>query len=378
MDLLYDATVGRGSIGEVWLATDTARRQVAVKFFRGTTSDLAEAEAERHALALAKVTHPAVVRLYGLEKQVHPDDQTERLAVVMEYVPGTSLEQYKADFSPSQAAAIVESLVSGMEAIHAAGITHGDFHAGNIIITETGAKIIDILYAYSLRDVGTRMAAAHVSEDIRDLATIIRAVLEKNALSRRIRARIHSCYCTANDTAKTCRDVKNAFQAVLNVLEEAGRNATAEFVEPNSLLWYFLHDEHMGTRFAQRMEIEFQGEVIPVRVHGQVDLNSNAKYLSCYLSDHAQIEQLSAILMRDIRALLAIFDGLTAVYSHKSGTDPPRFLSDAQFTGRLFLYLESQVTPEQRERINNFGRERGLFPHVRDIAYAEMRNHLTL
>jgi 5-methylthioribose kinase len=35
---------------------------------------------------------------------------------------------------------------------------HGDLHEANIVVTPTGAKVIDILYTHSLAEVGTARA----------------------------------------------------------------------------------------------------------------------------------------------------------------------------------------------------------------------------
>jgi serine/threonine protein kinase len=376
MDLYYDSPLGRGSSAEVWLATDSTQRRVAVKFFRGNTPDIVEEEAERHARALGRVDHSAVVRLYALERQTHPDDGSERLAVIMEYVHGMSLSRCARDFSAIEAVAIVDEIVAGLEAFHAAGLVHGDLHEGNIMITATGAKIIDPLCTHSLREVGTRAAEANKQEDIRQLAGIVRHVLEKNPIARRISSRVHSSYCDAIARAKVPIDVKKSFQYVLHIIH-ATATPTVD-VDPQSLNWYFLYDEHPGHRVDTHLDpVSSDGlRTIRVLLRGYMDFDSNARYLCCYVPDDPEVEGVALGLIDGVQTLLTVFDGTEMTMSHESGADPPRSLSELQFTGRVFLYLERRLTVEQRQRIEQLARQKRLYPHVRDVTYAEMRNRL--
>jgi len=374
MDLLFDSPLGSGSSAEVWLATDPAGRRVAVKFFRGNTPDIIEDEAARHARTLARVDHPAVVRLYALERQSHPDDGSDRLAVIMECVEGISLSRCTRDFSATETIVVIDEIVAGLDAFHAAGLIHGDLHDGNIMITPNGAKIIDPLCTHSLREVGTRAAEANRHEDVRQLAGILRHVLEKNLIARRISAKIHDGYCDAVGRAKNPIDVKKSFQYVLNVLRAA--TAPMPEVDPQSLKWYFLYDEHPGHRVDTYIEpISPDGlKIVRVLLRGYMDFESNARYLCCYVPEDSDVERIVFGLIHGVEKILTIFDGVEMVVSHKSGTDPPRLLSELQFTGRVFFYLENRLNSEQRERMAAFARARGLFPHIRDVTYAEERN----
>ena len=84
MELEFDSKLGRGAFADVWLARDSLGRKVAVKFFNDTTPSQAEQNALNHAKALARVEHPAVVRILALERQPHPESNVECLAIVME------------------------------------------------------------------------------------------------------------------------------------------------------------------------------------------------------------------------------------------------------------------------------------------------------
>ena len=124
----------------------------------------------RNATALARVKHPAVVSVFAVEQQPHPDTAHSCLAIVMDCVSGTSLSLHRGSLSLDLAGVILSTLSSGLEAIHDVGLVHGDLHDANVMIHERGATILDILYTHSLQDVGTRTAQKTRGEDLRDLA----------------------------------------------------------------------------------------------------------------------------------------------------------------------------------------------------------------
>lgn len=76
-------------------------------------------------------------------------------------------------------------------------------------------------------------------------------------------------------------------------------------------------------------------------------------------------------LIRGIDQLLQIFDGVELTLSHQSGTDPPRSSKELQFTRRLFLYLDTALSPSDRRIRAEAATAAGLYVHIRDSSYAD-------
>jgi tRNA A-37 threonylcarbamoyl transferase component Bud32 len=211
MHLAYESRVGGGAYGDVWRATDNLGRTVAVKFFNDTPTQ-AEQNALNHAKALVRVESPAVVRVFALEPQPHPESGADCLAIIMEYVAGPSLSLQGAPLTVDHALAILRDLATAVEAIHSAGLVHGDLHAGNVLITRDGAKVADILYTRSLAEAGTRTAQRTRDDDRRNLAVLFREVVEKtNGDSKAI----EECYYRALSASKTVAEMRDIFSTLL-------------------------------------------------------------------------------------------------------------------------------------------------------------------
>jgi membrane-associated phospholipid phosphatase len=137
------STLGKGGMGEVFLAHDTKLdRRVALKVlpakFASDTSRLKRFEVE--AKALAGLSHPNIVSVFAIE------ETAGRLVLVMELVDGKTLRQY---IQP-QGMAIVQfleialSLADAIGAAHARGVLHRDLKPENIMVTASGwVKILD-------------------------------------------------------------------------------------------------------------------------------------------------------------------------------------------------------------------------------------------
>jgi eukaryotic-like serine/threonine-protein kinase len=133
--------VGQGSFGEVYRAFDTTlEREVALKLLLPSRQDKAsEAKALlREARALARVRHPNVVPVYGV------DSHDGRVGFWSDFVHGKTLSALLASegpFGAREAALIGIDLCKAVGAVHAAGLFHRDIKAGNVM-REAGGRIL--------------------------------------------------------------------------------------------------------------------------------------------------------------------------------------------------------------------------------------------
>jgi WD40 repeat protein len=134
--------LGRGGMGEVWRAFDLKLRvEVALKALR---EDLFQSEGRREMLrqevrAAREVISPNVCRIFDL---IEIDS---RELVSMEYVDGATLLgvlQERGPLELKEAQDIASQFLSGLEAIHKAGLVHRDVKPENIMLTRAGRVVV--------------------------------------------------------------------------------------------------------------------------------------------------------------------------------------------------------------------------------------------
>src|ERR1700690_623358 len=134
--------LGAGGMGEVYRARDTRLdRTVAVKILPSHLSDSPEARQrfEREARTISSLNHPNICTLHDVGSQ----DGTSYL--VMEFVQGESLETrlQKGPMPVKQALECSIQICDALEKAHRAGIVHRDLKPANIMLTASGAKLLD-------------------------------------------------------------------------------------------------------------------------------------------------------------------------------------------------------------------------------------------
>jgi len=140
---MIEESLGKGGMGEVYIATDlNLRRKVALKVLSSQMAMHAEHRRrfEREARAVAALNHPNIVTIYSVEEAdgVH--------FITMELVDGRPLsELIPADgFSFDRLIEIAIPLTDAVSAAHKAGITHRDLKPENIMVTGEGrVKVLD-------------------------------------------------------------------------------------------------------------------------------------------------------------------------------------------------------------------------------------------
>src|SRR5262245_9561796 len=142
------SAIGAGGMGEVYKAKDTRLdRIVAVKVLPSHVSgDPALRERfEREARAVASLNHPHICTLHDVGHQ----DGTDYL--VLEYLEGQTLADRlaKGALPLDQALQIAIQIADALDKAHRAGIIHRDLKPGNIMLTKSGAKLLDFGLAKS-------------------------------------------------------------------------------------------------------------------------------------------------------------------------------------------------------------------------------------
>jgi Tol biopolymer transport system component len=133
---------GAGGMGEVYRATDTRLdRIVAIKALPPHLSSDSELRDrfEREARAVAALNHPHICTLYDVGHQ----DGTHFL--VMEYLDGETLAERlgRGALPLSQALKYAVEIAGGLDRAHRLGIVHRDLKPGNVMLTKSGAKLLD-------------------------------------------------------------------------------------------------------------------------------------------------------------------------------------------------------------------------------------------
>ena len=150
-----ESPLGAGGMGEVYRARDTRLdRTVAVKILPSHLSDNPEAKQrfEREARVISSLNHPHICVLHDVGSQ----DGTAYL--VMEFVQGESLD-YRLQKGPLPLKQVLEcgvQICDALEKAHRAGIVHRDLKPGNVMLTASGAKLLDFGLAKPVMLLGAR------------------------------------------------------------------------------------------------------------------------------------------------------------------------------------------------------------------------------
>ena len=136
------SAIGAGGMGEVYKATDTRlNRTVAVKVLPEHVAANPELKQrfEREAQAIAALKHPNICVIYD----VGEESGTQYL--VMEYLEGETLAARleKGAIPLDQALKCATEISDALDKAHQQGMIHRDVKPGNIMLTKSGAKLLD-------------------------------------------------------------------------------------------------------------------------------------------------------------------------------------------------------------------------------------------
>ncbi len=153
------APLGAGGMGEVWRARDPRlSRDVAIKVLPPHLADTPDARArlEREAKAVAALNHPHICTLFDVGREGDTD------YLVMELVEGETLAQrlQKGPLPTADVLRLGAQIADALDKAHRQGLIHRDLKPGNIMLTKSGAKLMDFGLA---RAVGAGAAPSQLS-----------------------------------------------------------------------------------------------------------------------------------------------------------------------------------------------------------------------
>jgi pimeloyl-ACP methyl ester carboxylesterase len=165
-------------MGEVYRARDTRLgRDVAVKVLPQhlTSSDGARARFEREARLVSGLSHPNIGALYDIGREGSTD------YLVMELVDGESLAEriLRGPLPTADVLRIGAQIADALDAAHRAGVVHRDLKPSNVMLSRSGAKLMDFGLA---RGGGPMRAGSSPGHALTHAATVAGALTTEGSL----------------------------------------------------------------------------------------------------------------------------------------------------------------------------------------------------
>lgn len=175
--------VGRGGMGEVYLAHDTLMsRTVAVKTPLCTSSDDPSALRKffDEARNADRITHPNICRIHALQE--HRDaagDHPSVLFFTMEFIDGETLAARlrRAQLPLQVTRVIARQLLDGLRAAHEKRVLHLDFKSDNVMLRRGGPQLEAVIMDFGLSR--QRDAVLRASQYLRGIGTVQYMALEQ-------------------------------------------------------------------------------------------------------------------------------------------------------------------------------------------------------
>lgn len=155
-----DRQIGSGVMGQVWAGHDVDGNALAFKLLRPELADdptvVARFLQERN--LLVGLRSPYVIRVHDLVIE------GPRLAIVMDYVPGSSLRallQRQGNMPSAQVATLGARIARGLAAVHDAGVLHRDLKPENVLLDDSGGDLTPKIADFGIASLAT--SAGHVA-----------------------------------------------------------------------------------------------------------------------------------------------------------------------------------------------------------------------
>src|SRR5262245_12229400 len=134
--------VGVGGMGEVYKALDKRLdRTVAIKLLPADVADRPDRRArfETEARAISSLNHPHICTLFDV------GDEAGRPFIVMEYLDGEPMDDRltRGALPPQDVVRYAVQIADALAHAHRARIVHRDLKPSNVMLTATGAKLLD-------------------------------------------------------------------------------------------------------------------------------------------------------------------------------------------------------------------------------------------
>jgi len=134
--------LGRGGMGEVWLARDhRLEREIAVKLLRDVIDDQSAERFLREARAAAMLVHPGIITVFDF------GEEDKQLFIAMEYVPGEPLSEtirQRRELTVATRLRLIDELCSALTHAHSRNVVHRDIKPANLMLTIAGRlKVLD-------------------------------------------------------------------------------------------------------------------------------------------------------------------------------------------------------------------------------------------
>jgi eukaryotic-like serine/threonine-protein kinase len=157
------APLGAGGMGEVYLARDTRLgRDVAIKVLAGHLSANPEVRSrfEREARTISSLNHPHICTLFDVGRAPGEAGSEGIDYLVMERIEGETLAQrlQRGPLPIADVLRIGAQIADALDRAHRAGVVHRDLKPGNVMLTKSGAKLMDFGLA---RAAGPGAGGAH-------------------------------------------------------------------------------------------------------------------------------------------------------------------------------------------------------------------------
>ncbi len=134
--------IGAGGMGEVWRGRDTRlERSVAIKILPSEFASNAQLKSrfEREAKTISQLSHPNICTLFD----VGHEDGVDFL--VMELLEGESLADRiaRGPLALHEVLRYGQQIAEALDKAHRQGVVHRDLKPGNVMLTKSGAKLLD-------------------------------------------------------------------------------------------------------------------------------------------------------------------------------------------------------------------------------------------